>query len=131
MRSCCRVAHEWRSRTFFCNSAKKLSIAAVVPGCADPAHRTGQLMAVQGVHEFLAAICDPRSETTMQPATVGPLGGPSGKGVVDRGDGEPGLHPGVDGVTDDAIGVHVLDRAQVELALSRAVLGDVGQPQLV
>src|SRR5699024_4364994 len=34
-------------------------------------------------------------------------------------------------VADDAAGEHVLDRAQIQLSLLGAVLGDVGQPQLV
>ena len=34
-------------------------------------------------------------------------------------------------VADDPVGEHVLDRAEVELALAGVVLGDVGQPQLV
>jgi len=58
-------------------------------------------------------------------------GGPA----VDRGgdgvDREPGLHPIRDGVAHDPVGVDVLDRAQIELALGGGVLGDVGQPQLV
>ena len=62
-----------------------------------------------------------------QPATVTA----PGDGVVQRGDREAGLHPGVDGVAHDPVGVHVLDRAQVELALTGLVFGDVGQPQLV
>jgi hypothetical protein len=54
-----------------------------------------------------------------------------GDGVVERGHGQPGLHPRVDGVPDDPVGVDLLDRAEVELALTGAVLGDVGEPQLV
>ena len=41
------------------------------------------------------------------------------------------LHPFIGGVADDAIGVEVLDRANVELAGIRVVLGDVSQPHLV
>jgi hypothetical protein len=55
----------------------------------------------------------------------------AGDGVVERRDGQPGLHPRVDGVAHDPVGVDVLDRAEVELAFTGAVLGDVGQPQLV
>ena len=71
--------------------------------------------------------CDPRSVCRTQPATVTA----AGDGVVQRGDGQPGLHPRVDGVADDPVGEDVLDRAEVELALAGAVLGDVGQPQPV
>ena len=35
------------------------------------------------------------------------------------------------GVADDLVGVAVLDRAQVELALTGGVLGDVSEPDLV
>lgn len=55
----------------------------------------------------------------------------SGGGVLQRGDGQAGLHLRVDGVADDPVGPDVLDRAQVELALGGVVLGDVGQPQPV
>jgi hypothetical protein len=54
-----------------------------------------------------------------------------GDGVVERRHREPGLHPRVDRVAHDPVGVDVLDGTQVELALIGAVLGDVGQPQLV
>lgn len=40
-------------------------------------------------------------------------------------------HAFVDGVADDPVGGHVLDRADVELPFARGVLGDVGQPHLV
>ncbi|GAA2436013.1 hypothetical protein GCM10009856_53750 [Mycolicibacterium llatzerense] len=42
-----------------------------------------------------------------------------------------GLHRRVDRVADDAVGVDILDGAQVELAFIGAVFGDVGQPDLV
>ena len=60
-------------------------------------------------------------------------GGPASVGHchLERVDGDPGLHPRVDRVADDPVGEHVLDRAQVDLALAGAVLGDVGQPQRV
>ncbi len=54
-----------------------------------------------------------------------------GGSVVERGDGEAGLHPSVDGVADDPVREQVLDGAPVELALGDAVLGDVGEPDLV
>lgn len=44
---------------------------------------------------------------------------------------ERGLHSRVDRVADDPVGVHVFDGAEVELAFIGAVLGDVGQPDLV
>jgi len=62
---------------------------------------------------------------------VSTLGGAPRDGVVERRDRESGLHPRVDRVADDPVGVDVLERAQVELALDRLVLGDVTHPQLV
>ena len=54
-----------------------------------------------------------------------------GDRVVERGDSQSGLHPLVDRVADDPVGEHVLDRADVELAFTCPVLGDVGEPQVV
>jgi hypothetical protein len=48
-----------------------------------------------------------------------------------RGDGQVGGHPLVDGVADDAVGEEVFDRAAVDLALTGGVLGDVGDPLAV
>jgi hypothetical protein len=45
-----------------------------------------------------------------------------------RRDSELGGHSIGDRVADDPVGEHVFDRAAVELALERGVLGDVGQP---
>ena len=55
----------------------------------------------------------------------------AGQGVGERGDGEAGGHPGVDGVAHDPVGADVLDRAQIQLSFRAPVFGDVGQPQLV
>ncbi len=38
-------------------------------------------------------------------------------GVLERPDSQVRLHPRVDGVSDDLVGEHVLDRAEIELAL--------------
>jgi hypothetical protein len=54
--------------------------------------------------------------------------GTSGHRGLQRRDREAGLHPRVDGVAHDPVGEDVLDRAEVELALTGAMLGDVGQP---
>ena len=55
----------------------------------------------------------------------------AGDGVVQHRYRKPGVHPVADGVAHDPVVVHVLDRAEVELALTGAVFGDVGQPQLL
>ena len=47
----------------------------------------------------------------------------AGDGHLDRGDDGPGLHALVDGPADDPVREQVLDRAEVELALAGAVLG--------
>ena len=50
---------------------------------------------------------------------------------LDGLDGQAGLHPRLDGIADDPVGAGVLDRAEVELALTGRMLGDVSQPQPV
>jgi hypothetical protein len=55
----------------------------------------------------------------------------AGDRVVEGGDHEASLHPPVDGPADDPVRVHVLDGAQIELALAGGVLGDVREPQPV
>lgn len=52
-------------------------------------------------------------------------------GLVECCNSESGLHSTVDGVADDPVRVRVLDGAEIEGALVGAVLGDVGEPQLV
>lgn len=56
---------------------------------------------------------------------------PTGDGVSDGVDGEFRGHPIADGVPDDAVREHVLDRAAVQLALGGPVLRDVGEPEPV
>jgi hypothetical protein len=51
--------------------------------------------------------------------------------VIQGGHRQGRLHLRVDRVADDPVGKHVLDGAEVELAVISAVLGDVGQPHLV
>lgn len=57
--------------------------------------------------------------------------GPAGDGGVEGVDRESGFHSRVDGVADDPVRVHVLDRAQVELALTGVMLGDICEPQSI
>src|SRR6218665_3853462 len=51
--------------------------------------------------------------------------------VLERPHGQSRLHSGVDEVSDDPVSEHVLDRTEIEPALSAPVLGDVSEPQLV
>jgi hypothetical protein len=50
---------------------------------------------------------------------------------AERGGRELGGHALFDGVADDPVGEHVLDRAAVELPLDGRVLGDVGEPHRI
>ena len=52
-------------------------------------------------------------------------------GVMQGPDSELARHTGVGGIADDAVGEDVLHDTAVELSLPGAVLGDVGEPQLV
>ena len=45
--------------------------------------------------------------------------------------GQPRLHSGVDAVADNAVGERILDRAEVELALTRVMFSDIAEPQLI
>lgn len=51
--------------------------------------------------------------------------------ILESSDGQARLHPGVDRVPDDLVGEHVLDRAEVQLALRGLMLGDVSEPELI
>lgn len=44
---------------------------------------------------------------------------------------QPSPHPGIDRVAHDPVRAHVLDRAEVQLALTCLVLGNVRKPELV
>jgi len=49
----------------------------------------------------------------------------AGERVLEGLDGQPGLHPVRDRVSDDPAGGDVFDRAEVKLALPGAMLSDV------
>jgi len=51
--------------------------------------------------------------------------------IVERSDRQGRLHSTIDRVPNNPVRPHILDRAQVQLPLIGAMLGDVGQPQLV
>ncbi|MFF9105141.1 hypothetical protein ACF1AU_31770 [Streptomyces rubrogriseus] len=55
----------------------------------------------------------------------------AGDGGFQPGHREAALHPGVDVIAHDAAVVHVLDGAQIQLAVAGRVLGDARQPQPV
>jgi hypothetical protein len=48
--------------------------------------------------------------------------------ILERIDGQGSTHPGVHGPSYNPVAPHVLDRAQIQLAPARPVLGDIGQP---
>ena len=107
--------------------AKKDSMAALSPAAPTRPIEPTMSWRLSARTNFRLRNCDPRSVCRMQPATSPRRA----TALCSAVDGQPGLHPRVDGVADDPVGEHVLDRAEVELALAGAVLGDVGQPQLV
>src|SRR5699024_1887353 len=85
----------------------------VVPGSTDFPHRSDEVMAVQGVHEF------PRPE--LAPAVrvhdaTGCVTAP-GYRVVQGVHREASLHPVADRVTHYPSGEHIFDGAEIELAL--------------
>lgn len=45
--------------------------------------------------------------------------------------GQPRLHSFVDAVADDPVGERILDRTQVELALTSTMLSNISEPQLI
>src|SRR5699024_12691899 len=53
---------------------------------------------------------------------------PTSDRVLEGGHGQARLHPGVDRIADDPTRAGVLERAQVDLALIGAMLGDIHQP---
>jgi hypothetical protein len=65
------------------------------------------------------------------PGGVDPAGSPVGDGVAQGRHGQAGLHPRVDRVADDPVGVGVLNRTEIQLPFAGPVFGDVGQPQPV
>lgn len=101
----------------------------VVSCGADASHRADE---VEGVEcgdelsgpELAASVAVDDAAADRGQATVG-------DGVGEGVDGERCLHPVADRVADDPVGADVLDRAEVEPALTGPVLGDVGQPQSV
>ena len=52
-------------------------------------------------------------------------------GVAKCSNSERRLHPVIERVANNAVGIEVFDCAAVELAFTRSVLSDVGQPHLI
>jgi Protein of unknown function (DUF2699). len=99
----------------------------IVTCCADSAHRSDHAVTVQSMDETPGTKL--RSTVAVNHAS-GDVTAP-GDRIIEGIDGQSGLHPGVDRIAHDAVGVHVLDRTEVDLPLARPMLGDVRQPQLV
>ena len=98
----------------------------VVPGSTDPPHRPDKAMLAQSVDEC------PRSKTAIRGLSArapGHLATPDHRAVQDI-HGKASLHPVTYRVADDMSRSGVLDRTQVELALTCGVLG-VGRPQTI
>ena len=126
-RSSSRVAQRWRSRTFFCNSEKNDSIAALSAHAPTRPIDPDSLWSRSVRTKACERNCDPLSEWMISV--------PSGerRAIADRNavHRELGGHPVAHRVADDPGRARVLDRAQVELPLTGRVFGDVGEPQLV
>ncbi|MCU1634032.1 MAG: hypothetical protein JWM61_2684 [Micrococcaceae bacterium] len=120
------VAHLCQSRTFFCRSAKKYSIAALSPQAPTRPIDPVSPLFLSVCTKAFDRNCDPRSECRI--VSTGPR---SPIGVPDGGHGKSRGHPVIHRVADDALGVDVLDRAEVELAGVGPVFRDVREPQLV
>lgn len=93
----------------------------IIPGRPDPTHRPDQPETLQSMLELPR----PKLRTPIAinhapghglwPATTG-------HGVLDRRHRQTRLHPRSDGVADDLVAEHFLDRAHVELALTGVML---------
>src|SRR5699024_3507106 len=99
----------------------------VIARCADSSHRPDDAVTGQNPSEFLRSVL-PASVAVRHASSHDTAPGHS---HLERIDSQPGLHPRADRIADDARGVGVLDRAEVQLALIRMVLRNVGQPQLI
>lgn len=125
-----RVAQRRRLRTFFCSRLKNDSIAALsaqVPTRPIDPRRPWVRSASRKAWDRNSALA---AAIGMHDCAHGRVPAQHG-GVAKSVDGQLGGHPGVHRVADDLVAASVLDRAEVELALTGGVLGDAGQPQLV
>lgn len=102
----------------------------IVASSSDPTHRPDEPIMPYSVLEF--------SGTKLRPAVAvneatghGSRPAATGHSILDRRDRQARFHPRSDGVSDDSVAEHVLDRAHVELALIRVVLRNVGEPHFV
>ena len=102
----------------------------MAPGRADLSHRTEQPVPGEGVPEHVRAELPAAVGVQHAPRHHARASSPR-DGLVKGVHGQRGLHAPGHGVPHDPPGVEVLDGAEVELALARGVLGDVGQPELV
>src|SRR5699024_11093969 len=93
----------------------------------DSAHRSDDAVAGQCASEFLR----PELAAAIRVRDASAHVATPGHGHLEGISSQPGLHPRADRISDDARGVGVLDRTQVQLALIRMVLRNVGQPELI
>ena len=90
----------------------------VIASRADSSHRPDDAMTGQSPSEFLRSELAAAVAVRHASANVTTPGHSHLEGI----DSQPGLHPRTDRIADDARGVGVLDRAEVQLALIRMVL---------
>ena len=116
IRSWQRVAHRWVFNTLRCKSAKNDSMAGVVSGGADVAHRSDHPKPGQGSMDFpsskLAAPVGVKYAAGHVASSCG--------GHLECCDHDPGFHSFIDGPSDDPVRPEVLDGANVELGLRRS-----------
>src|SRR5699024_1175300 len=100
------------------HQSEKRFHGSVIARCADSSHRPDDAVTGQNPSEFLrpelAAAVAVRHASSHVTAP--------GHSHLEGIDSQPGLHPRADRIADDARGVGVLDRAEVQLALIRMVL---------
>ena len=99
----------------------------VVTAGADPAHRSGEAVVLEGADEGLGSKL--RSAVGMNYHGVDRMA--ECNGVAQSRDGQRCGHSIGQAVADDAIRVDVLDGTAVELSLVGPVLCDVGEPQRI
>mgnify|MGYP000860243511 CR=1 FL=1 len=128
-RSSSWVHQRWQLRTSFCSNAKNDSVAACrQPRRRDPSTRSGPNASVPR----RAAASGPATAVRVDSGAIHRRWSAAAVNCTRQRVGRDlGLHPRVDRVAHDPCREHILDRAEVELAVVGVVLGDVGGPQVV
>lgn len=121
-RSSCRVVRRCRSNTIFCSRAKNDSVAALSPHAPTRPKDPVNPWLLSVLTNAVEPNWDPRSEFTTVPS------GDLRAAALRSAETPAPLHSGINGIANDSVRIDVLDRAQVQLALVGAVLGNVCEP---